>query len=350
MNSALRDAAILGASWRISGSSSSARRHVARNIGKRPHQPHLLIGREHAPVAPGRDSKAGKRRQLAGERLGGSHADFRACERRQYDLTRARHCRAWHVDNRKDALPVSFGEFQRGERVGGLSGLRYKDRQISGIKRHVAVAKFGRDIDFHRQPGVTLEPVPGNQPGVKGRATGRDRHSIDIAKIQFHVSRHFDRAAGDINVLCERLADHPRLFVNFFEHKVPMLAFLDQHGRADDFGWRASQVFALGIEKVNSLPRDDSDVTVFQVADHVGKWRKSNRVRPKVHFASAIPDRKWRSFARSNYQIFVAFKQERKCKRSFQPRQRSPYCIDWARILSSAVGLRDERSPRCLCR
>jgi hypothetical protein len=50
----------------------------------------------------------------------------------------------------KDALPMSFGEFQRGERVGGLSGLRYKDRQIAGIERHDAVAKFGRDIDFHQ--------------------------------------------------------------------------------------------------------------------------------------------------------------------------------------------------------
>jgi hypothetical protein len=166
---------------------------------------------------------------------------------------------------------MSFGEFQRGERVGGLSGLRYKDRQIAGIERHVAVAKFGRDIDFHRESCVTFEPVPGNQPGVKGGATGCDRHSIDIVKIQCHVFRYFDRAAGDIDVLCERLADHPRLFVNFFGHKVPMLAFVDEDGRAGDLGWQASQVFALRIEKVDSLTRDDCDVTVFQVADHVGK-------------------------------------------------------------------------------
>jgi hypothetical protein len=45
---------------------------------------------------------------------------------------------------------MSFGEIQRGERVGGLSGLRYEDRQIAGIERHVTVTKFGRDIDFHR--------------------------------------------------------------------------------------------------------------------------------------------------------------------------------------------------------
>jgi len=108
-----------------------------------------------------------------------------------------------------------------------------------------------------------------------------------------------------------------------------MLALMDEDGRSSDFGWQASYVFALCIEKVDSLPRNDCDVTVFQVADHVGKWRKSNRVRPKIHFASAISDRKRRSLARSNYQIFVPLEQEGKCKRSFQPWQRDPYCVDW---------------------
>ena len=55
---------------------------------------------------------------------------------------------------------------------------------------------------------------------------------------------------------------------------------------------------------------------------------ESNRVRSKVHFTQTIPHRKWRSFARSNYQIFIAFKQERKCKRSGQPRQRCAYRVD----------------------
>jgi len=139
-------------------------------------------------------------------------------------------------------------------------------------------------------------------------------------KIQLHGFRHFDRAAGDINVLRKGLADHTWLFMIFFEHKVQMLALLNEDGRAGDFGRRASQVFALRIDKIDSLPRDDCDVTVFQVADHVGKWRKRDRVGPKIHFVSAVPDRKWRSFARSNYQVFVPFEQERKCKRSFQPR------------------------------
>jgi hypothetical protein len=88
-------------------------------------------------------------------------------------------------------------------------------------------------------------------------------------------------------------------------------------------------MFALRIEKVDSLPRDNSDIIVFQVADLVGKWRKSNRIGPKVHFAPAIPDSKWRSLARSNYQIVVTFKQERKCERSLQPRQHQAYRVDW---------------------
>ena len=35
-----------------------------------------------------------------------------------------------------------------------------KDRQIAGIERHVTVAKFGRDIDFHREP--MCSPGPSN--------------------------------------------------------------------------------------------------------------------------------------------------------------------------------------------
>jgi hypothetical protein len=46
-----------------------------------------------------------------------------------------------------------------------------------------------------------------------------------------------DRAAGDVDVLGERLTDHPRLFVNLFDHKVPMLAFVDEDVRSSDFGW-----------------------------------------------------------------------------------------------------------------
>jgi hypothetical protein len=40
-----------------------------------------------------------------------------------------------------------------------------------------------------------------------------------------------------IDVLGERLADYPWLVVNFFDHKVPMLTFLDPDVRYSDFGW-----------------------------------------------------------------------------------------------------------------
>jgi hypothetical protein len=57
--------------------------------------------------------------------------------------------------------------------------------------------------------------------------------------------------------------------------------------------------------------------------------RESDRVRPEIHLASAIPNRKRRSFARADDQVVVPFKQERECKRSSQTRQRSPHRVDW---------------------
>ena len=148
---------------------------------------------------------------------------------------------------------------------------------------------------------------------------------IDVAKIQFRQTGHVDPAARDINVLCERLANHPRLFVNFLEHKVPVLALVGGDGRGGDPGWRTLKVFAFHIEKIDSLPRDHCEVAVFQVTDHVGHRRKSDRVGPEVHFASSISDRKRRSLARPNDQVFVAFKQEGQRKRSLQSRQRGAY-------------------------
>src|SRR6266849_6681204 len=156
MNSALRDGAILRASWRIFGSSSSA--HVmqlgtsasARTSGtsssaeSTPRSRPAAIARQPS-VASWQVNALVEATQTSGPASVGN------------TIWRARHCPAWHVDNRKDALPMSFGEFQRGERVGGLSGLRYKQRS----------------------------------PDCR------------------------NRAARYINVLCERLADHPRLVREF---------------------------------------------------------------------------------------------------------------------------------------
>jgi hypothetical protein len=54
-------------------------------------------------------------------------------------------------------------------------------------------------------------------------------------------------------------------------HEVPIAAFLNKDVGVGDFGWRTPQTLALRIEKLDSLPRDDRDVTVFQIVDRVGK-------------------------------------------------------------------------------
>jgi hypothetical protein len=61
---------------------------------------------------------------------------------------------------------------------------------------------------------------------LAGVVAGRSRRFRDIAKIQRDFVRHLELAAGGINVLRKRLADHSRLFANFLENELPTLALL----------------------------------------------------------------------------------------------------------------------------
>ena len=151
-------------------------------------------------------------------------------------------------------------------------GGRTSDGEVRAYMRgHAAAARSS--LSAPRMTILSASSGSGRPGRARVRPNGRCgyRHAIDIAKPQFHVVRDFDRAAGDIDVLGERLANHARLFMNFLDHKVPMLAFLSENRRAGDLGWRAPQALALRIEKRDSLPRDDRNITVIQVVDHVGE-------------------------------------------------------------------------------
>ena len=79
-------------------------------------------------------------------------------------------------------LPLLLGVAKGRERVGGLARLRNEDRKSARLQRRLAVAEFGRDIDLDRQAGETLEPVFRDQAGIVGRAAGRDRQTVELAK------------------------------------------------------------------------------------------------------------------------------------------------------------------------
>jgi len=141
------------------------------------------------PRLAGRKSKAEQHGQLAGEGLCRGNADLGACESGAYDrtLTSDRGCR--DIDNRQHVLTARFGIAQGGERIGSLTRLRHHKHQTAWLKRGVAVSQLRRDLNVHRKPRQTLEPIRGDKPGKISRAASRNRDSVEAAPVEGSLER-----------------------------------------------------------------------------------------------------------------------------------------------------------------
>jgi hypothetical protein len=56
--------------------------------------------------------------------------------------------------------------------LGGLAGLRDKQRGITPAKRGAAIAKFRGDLYIDRKSRQALEPIFGREPRIVGSAAG----------------------------------------------------------------------------------------------------------------------------------------------------------------------------------
>src|SRR5262249_23044541 len=117
---------------------------------------------------------------------------------------------------------------QRGKRVGGLARLRNEHGEVTGAYRRLAVAELRSNIDFDRQPRETLEPVFGDEPGVERRPTGRDRDTLERAKVERQLARQLNPFVRELDVVRERVADDLGLLVDFLRHEVAMVALVDE--------------------------------------------------------------------------------------------------------------------------
>ena len=132
----------------------------------------VLVGQFAARLA-GRDRERRQHHELAGEGLGRGDADFGTGQRRQHGLALARDRRGRHVDDGERVRALRLGVAQRGQRVGGLAGLRDEDREIALAQRRLAVAEFGGDIDLDRHAREPLEPVFGDDSRHSSRCRRR---------------------------------------------------------------------------------------------------------------------------------------------------------------------------------
>lgn len=93
---------------------------------------------------------------LTGERFGRSHADFRSHVDVASRMRRARNRRAYHVADAEYECSLRLGEFERGERIGGLARLRQCDEYVLVGYDRIAVAEFARILDLHRNAAEIL--------------------------------------------------------------------------------------------------------------------------------------------------------------------------------------------------
>ena len=211
----------------------------------------------------------------------------------------------------KHVLLVLLGVAQRRQRVGGLARLRDEDREIALFERRLAVAEFRGDIDFDRQLGEALEPVFRDQPGIKGRAAGRDRQPLEFLPVERQLARQRDPLGRHVDVMRERVADHFGLLVDFLGHEVLVVALVDQHApRRVDLMTARSTALVLRVVDLDALARHHRPVAVLEIADRVGERRERDGVGAEIHLAVAVADRERRTLARADHQVVLAGEQE----------------------------------------
>src|SRR5690348_9589396 len=86
------------------------------------------------------------------------------------------------VDNRQDPVTAAFGFAQRGQGVGGLTGLGNDEEDGALLERGVAVAEFVRELDLDGDMGEFLDEIFADERGMPTGAAGGNDDAVDGAQ------------------------------------------------------------------------------------------------------------------------------------------------------------------------
>ena len=178
---------------------------------------------------------------------------------------------------------------KRGERVGGLAGLRDEQRGAPGLERRLAIAELRRDIDVDGQLRPPLEPIFGDEAGIEGGAAGRQREPAQIGEIEGKCG-HIDAIGGEIDISRQRMADHFRLLMDLLDHEVAVIALVDQQRGGERTGDRPLDRLAVAVADGDAFARQHRPVAVLQIGDGVGEGRQRDGIGADEHLAVAIAD------------------------------------------------------------
>ncbi len=211
---------------------------------------------------------------------------------------------------------------QRRERIGGFTGLRNEDGEIAFAERCFTIAKLRRNIDFDGKPGQAFQPIFADVAGIVSGSARDDRDPLDLAKIEREIHWKRYTLGRHVNIAGQRVSDHLRLFVDFLGHEVAIVRLIDQRGRSAMLDDLAVNDGVAVVVDGRAVVRQNSPVTVFEIADRIGERPERNRVRSQIHFAVAISDRQRRPVARTDQNVIVGCEDKTESECAAKLRQR----------------------------
>ena len=165
-------------------------------------------------------------RNLAGEGLGGGHADLGSGM--QIDASTGFACnrRAHHVADTGDHGPLVLGLAHGRQSIGRLARLANGHYEVGRRNNRVAVAEFRGLLHFGQDAGHLLDGVFPYHAGVHGCAATHHENPVDhggVARRKIKSRKH-GGSHSEVKPAANRIPDRTRLFEHFLEHKVGIFA------------------------------------------------------------------------------------------------------------------------------
>src|SRR5690606_32445252 len=167
--------------------------------------------------------------ELSGECLGARYADFRPRVCVGTSMRCPRDGRAHDVTYADDGSAPLLGELDSSQGIGRLTGLGYRNNDVTFVDNRIAIPEFGSILHFHRDPAEFLEQIFSYQSGVPRRTAGDDNdalgvgHRLDIIAnaAQYQMSR------TGVKPSPHAVANRSRLFENLLQHEVVVATLFD---------------------------------------------------------------------------------------------------------------------------
>ena len=264
---------------------------------------------------------------LAGERLGGGHADFGTCVQVDTAVACAGDCRAHAVTDGKCGCTLLLGFLKGGECIGRFTGLANGKDECTRLDNRVPVTEFRGVFDFDRNAGQVFDHVFADHTGIVARAAGGNDDAVDVPQFP-NVgveARQLGVAFGVQQASAHGVAEHFGLFENFLQHEVGEAALGNCVCVKFDILHFVLHGLAVRVQQVVSVVLDFDDVVVVQVDNLLRVHDNCRNVGGEVEFVLSDAQNKRRSAAGADEGAGFALANNGKAERTFDERNGFQY-------------------------